>query len=161
MTAAKHLYTLGYEGQTIEHFVERLRDAGIRTVIDVRELPLSRKRGFSKRALAGVLAEHDISYLHLRSLGCPKPVRDRLRLDGDWARYARDFASHLAGQGALTAEVAQMANAQTCGLLCFEADFGRCHRSLVARKVAADGGPPVAHVTSTAIIPDAARQVAA
>jgi uncharacterized protein (DUF488 family) len=161
MDTANHLYTVGYEGQSIEHFLRRLREAGIQTVIDVRELPLSRKRGFSKRALAAVLAAHSISYIHLPALGCPKPVRDRLKADGDWGRYARDFAAHLATQGEFTARVAEMARTRICGLLCFEADFDRCHRSLVARKVAADGGPPVAHVTSTATILDTARRAAA
>ena len=156
MKTASHLYTLGYEGQTIEHFVGRVRATGIRTVIDVRELPLSRKRGFSKRALAAVLAEHAIGYVHVRALGCPKAIRDHLKADGNWRAYVRDFLAHLATQDALTATVAEMARAEPCGLLCFEADFNRCHRSLVARRVRAAGGPPVAHVTASTTIPDTA-----
>jgi uncharacterized protein (DUF488 family) len=154
MKTASHLYTLGYEGQTIEQFIRRLGDTGIRTVIDVRELPLSRKRGFSRRALAAGLAEHAIGYVHLRALGCPKAIRDRLKSDGNWRVYVRDFLAHLARQDALTAKVAEMARAESCGLLCFEADFNRCHRSLVARRVRAAGGPPVAHVTASATILD-------
>src|SRR3546814_18177557 len=52
MNHAKHLYTIGYAGQTLEGFLRRLKQVGVLTVVDVRELPLSRKSGFSKRALA-------------------------------------------------------------------------------------------------------------
>jgi uncharacterized protein (DUF488 family) len=152
---------LGYEGQTIDDFVRRLRDVSITTVIDVRELPLSRKRGFSKRALAAVLEARQIGYLHLPALGCPKSIRDRLKDDGDWQSYVRAFGAHLEKQDALVAKVVEMARAETCALLCFEADFNRCHRSLVARKVAAEGGPSIAHVTARATIPDAAHRAAA
>jgi uncharacterized protein (DUF488 family) len=161
METATYLYTLGYEGQTIEHFMDRLAEVGVQTVIDVRDLPLSRKRGFSKRALAGFLAERDIGYVHMPALGCPKPIRDRLKADGDWPRYVRDFRTHMAKQREPIAKVAEMARVGTCALLCFEADFDRCHRSLVARRVAEAGGPLVAHITATATIPDVARRVAA
>ena len=50
MSASNHLFTLGYEGLDIDAFVARVRDAGIRVIVDVRELPLSRKKGFSKSA---------------------------------------------------------------------------------------------------------------
>lgn len=48
MAKTTSLFTFGYEGLTIEAFIARLNEAGVRTIIDVRELPLSRKKGFSK-----------------------------------------------------------------------------------------------------------------
>jgi uncharacterized protein (DUF488 family) len=67
------LFTLGYEGLTIEVFIARLQAAQVKTVVDVRELPLSRKKGFSKSAFCSVLSTHGIAYLHVPALGCPKP----------------------------------------------------------------------------------------
>ena len=49
------MYSLGYEGLDIDDFMSLLSGHGIETVVDVRELPLSRKPGFSKKALANVL----------------------------------------------------------------------------------------------------------
>ena len=46
-----NLYTAGYEGLTIDAFIARLKQAGIDRVLDVREYPLSRKKGFSKKCL--------------------------------------------------------------------------------------------------------------
>ena len=65
------LFTLGYEGLTIEAFIARLQAAQVKTVVDVRELPLSRKKGFSKSAFCAVLSAHGIAYLHAPALGCP------------------------------------------------------------------------------------------
>ena len=49
MQAEEPIFTIGYEKSTIDDFVSRLADADIDVLVDVRELPLSRKRGFSKK----------------------------------------------------------------------------------------------------------------
>ncbi len=82
------LYTFGYEGLDLDAFLARLGAAGVCQVVDVRELPLSRKKGFSKRALAAALAAHDIEYLHMPALGCPKPIRARYVNGGREPRVA-------------------------------------------------------------------------
>lgn len=158
MNRLKHLYTIGYEGQTVETFLRRLSDIGIRTLVDIRELPLSRKRGFSKRALAAALANHNIAYVHMPSLGCPKPVRARYKIDDDWSRYTRGFIAHLSTQDVSIRELAKITRTTTACLMCFEADFTRCHRSLVARAATEVGSPRVVHITAQTAIPDSARR---
>jgi uncharacterized protein (DUF488 family) len=129
------LYTIGYEGLSLERFVELLRSHGIEHLVDIRDAPISRKPGFAKAALSGAVEATGIRYSHVRALGCPKPIRDRHKETGDWARYTRDFKSYLIGQGVALAELhGTMAAARTC-LLCFEADFNRCHRAFVAEAV--------------------------
>ena len=142
----KQLYTIGYEGQTLEVFLAKLADSAIHTLVDVRELPLSRKRGFSKRALDAALAARGIEYVHVPALGCPKPIRDRYRSDGDWARYTRAFDAYLSRQGDAVEALAKLSRTTTACLMCFEADFTRCHRSIVANAVTATGGPTVVHL---------------
>ena len=65
------LYTLGYEGLALDEFLARLHHARIDRLIDIRALPLSRRRGFSKSPLGDALAGADIEYLHLRAAGNP------------------------------------------------------------------------------------------
>jgi uncharacterized protein (DUF488 family) len=60
----------------------------VRLLIDVRELPTSRRKGFAKSALSSALAAADIGYLHLKGLGDPKPGRDAARA-GDYAGFLK------------------------------------------------------------------------
>jgi uncharacterized protein (DUF488 family) len=149
------LFTFGYEGLTIEAFIERLGQARVDLVADVRELPLSRKKGFSKTAFREALAAADIAYEHRPALGCPKPVRDRYKSDGDWQAYTRGFLAHLGTQSAEIADLTKTAQTQAVCLVCFEADFGTCHRTYVARAAHQAGAPAVQHLTARTVTADA------
>ena len=149
------IYTISYEGRSLEQFLADLRAAGIRLLVDVRETPFSRKPGFSKNALAACLRGVDMEYRHLRPLGCPRPIRDQYRKDGDWERYTRGFMAHLHEQQVATAELAALVSAKPAALLCYEADFNRCHRTYVARAVAKLTGAHVCHITAAGMVMDA------
>lgn len=152
------LFTLGYEGLTIEAFITRLQTAQVETVVDVRELPLSRKKGFSKRAFCAALAAHGIAYLHAPALGCPKPIRNQYKADGSWQTYTRDFLKCIQTQDAALRELVKIAQATPAGLVCFEANFSTCHRTYVARAARQLGGPTVMHLTAQAALSDVGDQ---
>jgi uncharacterized protein (DUF488 family) len=123
--------------------------------VDVRELPLSRKKGFAKKALSNVLQEAGIEYLHFKPLGCPKPIRDRLKRDGRWQNYVRDFSQHLAQQAESLIELIELAQHNEICLLCFEADYQRCHRSLVAKAAQQRcHSLDISHITFKTVIPE-------
>lgn len=126
------IFTIGYEGLDIHAFLSLLAKHEVGTIVDIRELPLSRKPGFSKRGLAHTLADAGLGYVHMVELGCPKEVRDRYKKDGSWKQYTKGFLQHLDGQYAVLEKLAAMAEESRCALLCFEADYTRCHRSFVA-----------------------------
>lgn len=101
-------------------------------MLDVREYPLSRKKGFSNNAFAQCLAAEGIAYEHSRALGCPKPIRKQYKEDGDWAAYACGFRAYIRTQGTvLKALVCSTADQRIC-MVCYEADAAFCHRSLIA-----------------------------
>lgn len=158
---SKTLYTLGYEGLDFDAFIDRLRDADVQTVVDVRELPLSRKKGFSKASFRERLAGEEIAYLHVPTLGCPKDVRNAYRIDSNWARYTRGFLKHLNEQDASVRELARLARSTTACLVCFEADFSVCHRTFVGRAAHSVGGPPLKHLTARTVFVDQPLLVAA
>lgn len=161
MNNPRPLYTIGYEGQTLETFLQRLAEIGVKILVDVRELPLSRKRGFSKRGLSSALTKCGIAYAHMPTLGCPKPIRDALKTDGNWPRYARDFGIHLSKQAVSISELAKLARNTPACLLCFEADFKRCHRSIVARAAMKVGAPRIVHIKAQTMIPDLVHRAVA
>jgi uncharacterized protein (DUF488 family) len=152
--SAKHLYTAGYEGLDIETFIARLQVEGVSSIIDVRELPLSRKKGFSKTALSERLKAAGIGYFHAPQLGCPKGIRNRYREDNDWVAYTRDFLAYLETQGKVVRELAKFARSTSACLLCFEADYDMCHRTYVARAALRAGAPSVRHITAKATVAD-------
>jgi len=150
------IHTIGYEGLTLEDFLHRLQRARIQTLVDVRDAPLSRKRGFSKTALAAAIGAAGLRYLHVRSLGCPKPIRDQYRTDRDWNAYTVAFMTHLRGQTAAMDELAAVCRGSAAALLCYEADAGFCHRTYVARAAAARLGGHVLHIGAAGVTPDQA-----
>lgn len=144
------VFTIGYEGLDIDTFMSLLTEHGIDTVVDVRELPLSRKPGFSKKSLANVLNLSGREYVHMVDLGCPKSVRDRYREDGNWKRYTEGFMKHLKTQDNAIADLSALAASANCALLCYEADSNFCHRSMVANAVKEYCGARVTHIKASA-----------
>mgnify|MGYP001598072541 FL=1 len=144
------VFTIGYEGLDIESFVSLLALHDIETVVDVRELPLSRKPGFSKKALASMLNLSGLEYVHMARLGCPKPVRNRYREDGNWKQYTEGFLKYLRTQEPAIAELSERVRASNCALLCYEADFNFCHRSMVADALHNYCGAGIEHIKTTA-----------
>src|SRR5690242_9931593 len=150
--AERPLFTIGYEKARLEDVVAALRSAGVETLIDVRDRPISRRPGFSKRQLAAGLEEAGIAYLGLRALGTPPEGRAAGR-GGDWDRFwaivERRLASaeaELAFQQAVEAAL----DAPSC-LLCYEADWQHCHRRRVAEILAARHGFSVEHLSPTLV----------
>ncbi len=149
-----NVYTVGYEGLAPEEFLLRLQRAGVQIVVDVRDNAVSRKRGFSKTALAAALRQAGLEYLHIRSLGCPKPIRDQYRADKDWQAYTAAFMEHLRTQSAAVGELATVCKGGAAALLCYEADAGFCHRTYVARAAAATVAGSVLHIGAAGVTPD-------
>jgi uncharacterized protein (DUF488 family) len=115
------LLTIGYEGAQIDDFIKTLKSANVRSLVDVRELPLSRKKGFSKRALREVLEANGINYIHVKQLGDPKPGRDAARA-GNLSEFNRIFRTHICKSESLDAMhelLPVIAEGGAC-LLCFE-----------------------------------------
>ena len=131
------IYTIGYEGSTIEDFVETLKENDISLLVDIRDFPGSRKKGFSKSTLSAILHSFDIGYIHLRGLGDPKEGRDAARA-GKRKDFLRIFHTHLKTTDAQIdlSRAAGLVAAEPACLLCYERDHTQCHRDIVASLLA-------------------------
>ena len=118
-------------------FLAALTQAGVKRVIDVRALPLSRRPGFSKSSLAASLKETGIDYVHLKALGTPKRGRDAAK-KGDVATLEAVYADQLElpEAQAQAAVMLDLAAERPSALLCFERDPCHCHRTLLLAAVA-------------------------
>lgn len=147
------LMTIGYEGLTIGQFKRLLSANSVEHLIDVRELPLSRKPGFSKAALAAAVTSAGIQYTHMPEMGCPRPIRHQYRQDGDWDLYTRRFLAYLTTQATTLQNLLTLAKSSRACLMCFEANPAECHRSYVAARVStlSAGRLRVQHIGAIAV----------
>lgn len=144
------ILTIGYEGVSLTDFIATLKAHRVRQVLDVRELPMSRRKGFSKTALSLALAEAGISYTHERRLGTPRWLRHRLREDCDIAGFRKDFRKLLVARRPVLDSLAGSLSGRVV-LLCYERNPAECHRSLVAAALARRTRAAVEHLGVPAI----------
>ncbi|MEW5746453.1 MAG: DUF488 domain-containing protein [Nitrospirota bacterium] len=130
------IFTIGYEGKNVDDFINRLKRYNITTLIDVREIPSSRKPGFSKGRLSENLKSANISYIHMKELGSPRELREKLHEDNDYSSFFEGYGKYLDTQlGSvkyLHDEV--LSNGVSC-IMCMERDPLHCHRKIVAEKI--------------------------
>jgi Protein of unknown function, DUF488 len=130
------LVSIGYEGRTAAELLRELSARRVRTLVDVRLTPLSRKPGLSKTKLAGSADAAGINYVHLPALGNPKDNRSAF-WNGDLETGCVVFEARMASPAAIAALDQLEALARDCltAVLCFEQDHQRCHRQVVLRIV--------------------------
>jgi hypothetical protein len=126
--------TLGYEGRTLEGYLNLLLEGGVTLLCDVRRNPLSRKYGFSKTTLAKGCEGVGIRYEHLPELGIASDERKGLDTQADYdALFDRYERESLPKQtGALTRIRAWVEEGERVALTCFERLPSQCHRHCVA-----------------------------
>ena len=130
------LFLTGYEGETIESFVEKLEEHGITSIVDIREIPLSRKNGFSKVALEGVLNSKGIKYYHYPRLGSPTKIRKQLHDSGDYLEFFKEYRNYVTGEKSSVKDIVEIISEnKNPALLCFEKLTDLCHRSIVASEI--------------------------
>lgn len=127
------IYTIGYEGTDIERFVQTLKIIGVEQLVDVRAIPISRKKGFSKNGLRERVEAAGVEYVHMSALGDPKPGREAARA-GRFDEFRSIYTQHLQtteAQDALAALRKMIRSKLTC-LMCFERDPKECHRTIIS-----------------------------
>ena len=142
------LYSIGYERALPSDIIATLTDAGVRVLLDVRDRPISRRPGFSKRQLAAAIEEAGIKYVHLAALGTPPEGRlanRRRQWERFWAIVDERFARPEAELDLQRA--AAIAASEPGCLLCYEADPRICDRSRIAEILTRRHGFGQRHLT--------------
>lgn len=128
---AGRIYSVGYEGMTLEGLVERLAGSRVEVLVDVRLNPVSRKPGFSRRALSAALDAAGVQYVHEKGLGNPPDNRDSFREgDGAAGRLRMRSIIDTSAHDALGRTVA-LASTRRIAVLCVEREPHRCHRRVI------------------------------
>jgi uncharacterized protein (DUF488 family) len=138
----KLAYTIGYEGVDVDSVADATRRAGVTVIVDTRRNPTSRRPGFRREALRRRFEEDGIGYRSEPSLGVPKDVRPLARTR-PWL-FQDAYRGVLSRAREAVEETTRLAACETIALLCFEAEAGECHRSLLAEAISTSA--PIAFV---------------
>lgn len=129
------LFTIGYEGKSVEHYTNQLIKENVKVLCDVRKNPLSMKYGFSKNQLKYILENVGIKYIHLPELGIESNKRQELSTKEDYRKLFKDYEENtLPGKiDELNKLYEIFLENKRIALTCFEADYNCCHRSRTAK----------------------------
>ena len=131
------IVTIGYEGDSIDGYLNRLIQNNVRLLCDVRRNPLSRKTGFSKNQLATYCERVGITYRHLPELGIPSHRRRDLNSRKDYELLFDEYEREDLPQAgeAIGKLAALLKEYSRIALTCFEKDHEFCHRHCVAEEM--------------------------
>lgn len=131
------LFTIGYEGLSLEEYLNKLLIYGVRVLCDVRKNAYSQKYGFSKVQLQPACEGVGIKYVHIPELGIESSQRQALVSQADYDRlFANYRQTVLANSDEQLQRIVNMINSdERVALTCFEKDVNQCHRTQVARKI--------------------------
>lgn len=132
------LYTIGYEGISLEEYLNKLILNDIKVLCDVRKNSLSMKYGFSKSQLQKACEGVGIKYIHIPDLGIDSDKRQELNTQTDYDRLFKTYCSDILPQ---TIEIQEnllslLKKEQRIALTCFEANICQCHRKHLADAIA-------------------------
>ncbi len=136
-TAKKAIYAIGYESLLVDEFFDLLLSKGIRTFIDIRNNPVSRRFGFHKSALSKICKNLNIDYHHFPTLGIPSSLRTSISTQKDYITLFRKYRKNmLASEKKVIEEVTKLIETEPSVLVCMEADFQLCHRMPLSKIIA-------------------------
>jgi len=129
------LTTIGYEGKSLEKYLNQLLQNGVTLLCDVRKNPLSRKYGFSKKTLSAACEGVGIRYEHLPELGIASESRRELKSQADYdalfAEYKKDTLPLRQNELARIQQWIE-SDEERVALTCYELLPKQCHRRCVA-----------------------------
>jgi uncharacterized protein (DUF488 family) len=131
------LYTIGYEGMSLENYLNTLIRNDVKVLIDVRSNPLSMKFGFSKSQLKKCCEDVGIQYVHFPEVGIQSHQRHDLHTQSDYDRLFKTYrATTLTETIAVQEEILSLLEKnKRVALTCFEADGDQCHRKHLAEAI--------------------------
>lgn len=135
----KGLVSIGYEGKTIDEFLNELLKCKVQVLIDVRRNPFSRKFGFSKGKLNDYCEKLGMEYRHIPELGIGSQSRKDLITIADYRRIFKVYDNGLAEKEDHIKKIVNSAQNKRTAIFCFERDPQYCHRNVIANRIKGEG----------------------
>ena len=144
------LFTIGYEGISIDSYLNKLIKNNVKSLIDVRNNPYSRKFGFSQSKLKPYVKALGIEYAHLPELGVPSKLRKNLNDPDAYPKLFEFYKKNILPEQSKAVDKIRdlVKEYKRVALTCFEADPSQCHRHLITEhlKCQTDFLHPIVHL---------------
>lgn len=131
-------FTIGYEGISLETFLNKLIINDVRLLVDVRKNSFSMKYGFSKSQLKNACEGVGITFMHMPELGIESEDRQQLHSLSDYKKLFNVFRKTTLKQNSSYLEQLASLNRQfkRVAITCFEKEVCMCHRGVIAEEIA-------------------------
>jgi uncharacterized protein (DUF488 family) len=131
------LFTIGYEGISLEEYLNRLLKNDVKILVDVRNNPLSMKYGFSKSLLKRFCENLGIQYMHFPEVGIQSNKRQELNTQTDYDKLFDVYreSNLTATIPTQTTILKLLKDYKRIALTCFEANICQCHRKHLAEAI--------------------------
>ena len=131
------LFTIGYEGKTLEQYLNTLIRYGVKVLCDVRKNSVSMKYGFSKSQLLNACSGVGIKYIHMPELGVDSDKRQQLNNQADYDKLFLQYRQIvLTSTRTQQNEILKLLKSyKRVALTCFEANICQCHRTHLAKEL--------------------------
>ena len=139
-SAEPAVYTVGYQGLSIDAFLNLLLDRGITQLVDTRFTPASRVYGYHATTLRNLCERVGIGYQPEPMLGVPKQTRERFFQTRNHRQFKRDYSEILRAQRDRVLATSDLMTRAPAAVMCYERDVSDCHRHLLAHELAAING---------------------
>ncbi len=133
------IVTIGYEGKTIDKFLNELITNKINVVVDVRKNAYSMKFGFQLNKLKNYLEKIDIDYIHMPELGIPSESRKNLKTYEDYQTLFASYKREIDTKTDYLEKIKSIGQNKKVSLMCFEKDVKYCHRGIIAERLREGG----------------------
>lgn len=133
----KRLFTIGYEGISLEKYLNKLLVNGVHLLCDVRKNSFSMKYGFSKSQLSYACEQVGIKFLHIPELGIESVKRKELKTSEDYSKLFEEYQNTtlVSNQSYLLKLAELFNNYDRIAITCFEASHEMCHRGCIAKNL--------------------------
>ena len=135
----KGVYSLGYEGRSIDEFLMRLIQEKVQVLADVRNKPWSMKFGFKKQALQSFCKGLEIEYINIPEIGIPGTLRKNLETEKDYDILFKRYKKFIKQKENELNHLKHISENKRIALMCFEKEPEYCHRTIIARELARMG----------------------
>jgi uncharacterized protein (DUF488 family) len=133
------LFTLGYQGYSIDEYLNILIQNNMKILCDVRRNAISMKYGFSKKTLGETVEKLGIKYLHIPELGIDSDQRKNLKTVFDYEQLFTKYKENILPQKQhiIQSIFNIFLQHKRMALTCFEKDYHYCHRHKVVEALSA------------------------